>query len=561
MRFILLFILLSSCIIGCKKTVTTKQKPNILFILMDDLGYGQFGIYNDTITTNDFNPFFVHLVDSLQGYSKEKALEFSKTAIPTLTRLAKDGILFTNAHTSSNLCATSRMGIATGKLQAKVGMYTNGDVEKGGLAAGSHLAEKLQEQNYKTAHIGKWHIGSRDRQLIPKILKKYNVPPKTGQKELKALFPEAHKAIKECGYLGSVIENHNPRNNGFDYFYGYNRYASEYYNSTLVWENFKYAGKQKGYNTDVFTDKAMNFMKDQIDEENPFYLQLHYHAVHDSIEPKAPDAYFNKFDSDSYTLNNFYAHIYGVDSNVKRIVEFLKSNGQYENTLIVFTSDNGAMCAGSYNGHKTGSPLPGNAPFSGHKGNYYQGGMRIPMFMHWPNEIKEPSISEELVSTMDILPSAIDVAGGTIPENIDGKSLVPMFREPDLKIHDHLVWAGLQSNKWGYLIQNTTKTHSDEDKFAPPAWAIRKGVYLLRFTGVRESGVYLDCMQGREAMVELFNIKKDPSELRNLAKQFPRRVNELAKLYFSESKDFIAPVSWKKAKWDELVQSRELFDF
>ena len=82
---------------------------------------------------------------------------------------------------------------------------------------------------------------------------------------------------------------------GFDYYYGYNNWASQFYNSTIVWENFKNAGKQKGYNTDVFTDKAMEFMSKQIDTENPFYVQLHYHAVHDSLEPRAPDKYFNQF--------------------------------------------------------------------------------------------------------------------------------------------------------------------------------------------------------------------------------------------------------------------------
>lgn len=163
---------------------------------------------------------------------------------------------------------------------------------------------------------------------------------------------------------------------------------------------------------------------------------------------------------------------------------------------------------------------------------------------------------------MDILPSAIDAAGGAIPENIDGKSLTSLFAEPNSKeIHNHLLWAGIQSNKWGYLIQNTTKPHKDEDKFAPPAWAIVEGDYLLRFTGKREPGVYLDFMQGREAVVELFNIKNDPAELNNLAIKMPEKINSLAKLYFSKSKDFIEPVSWKESKWKALKESETLFDF
>jgi uncharacterized sulfatase len=303
----------------------------------------------------------------------------------------------------------------------------------------------------------------------------------------------------------------------------------------------------------------MDFMQKQIEQGSPFYLQLHYHAVHDSIEPKAPDAYFNQFNSDSYTLNNFFSHIFGVDYNVKRIVEFLKSHGEYENTMIVFTSDNGAMCAGAYDGHKTGSPLPGNTPFSGNKGNYYQGGIRVPMFVHWPLGIKESGISNQLVSTMDILPTAIDIAEGFIPDDIDGKSLVSLFHEPNsTKIHDHMLWAGLHSYRWGYLIRKTTKTHSNEANFAPPAWAIVQGDYLLRFTGILKPGVYLEYMSGRKPVIELFNIKNDPAELNNLARTMPEKVNEMAKVYFSESKDFKPPISWKKVKWEELLDSQDL---
>lgn len=538
-----------------------QEKTNILFVLMDDLGHGHFGMYNDTISVDDFDPFFVTLVDSLQGYSKEKSLEFSRRAIPTLSKLAKEGLLFTNAHTSSNLCAPSRMGIATGNNQVKRGMYRNIDVERHGIVAGTHLAEKIKEQGYKTAHIGKWHIGHRNRTIVSETLKEYGVPKNTSQKDLKAKYPEAYKAVKNCGYMGSVVDEHHPLNHGFDYYYGYNTWASQYYNSTLVWENFEHAGKQKGYNTDVFTDKSIEFMQAQIEMDEPFYLQLHYHAVHDSVEPRAPDKYFDHFDSDSYTLNNFYAHIYGVDQSIKRLIDFLQSKGQYENTLIIFTSDNGGMCGGSYNGHKSGSPLPGNAPFAGHKGNYYQGGFRVPMFVHWPGGIKEKGISHQLISTMDILPTAVDVAGGLVPENIDGKSMLPLLEcTEDAHLHDHLIWAGIHSAKWGFHIAKTTKSHADEDDFAPAAWVVKKNDYMLRFTGSLVPGVYHDFINGREPVFELYNIKNDPAELNNLAEKMPGKVKELAKLYFSEAKDFPPPVRWEKEKWQELTLSEELLN-
>ena len=102
-------------VVGCNNQSQEKKKnqPNVIFIMMDDLGYGQFGIFNDTLSTGDYNPLFVKLVDSLQGYSLDKSLEFSKKAMPTLRALSKNGSLFNKAFTTSSICAPSRTGIAT----------------------------------------------------------------------------------------------------------------------------------------------------------------------------------------------------------------------------------------------------------------------------------------------------------------------------------------------------------------------------------------------------------------------------------------------------------------
>ncbi len=550
--FFIAVVLLFSC---QKKEM---KQPNVLFIMMDDLGYGHLGINNDTLKISDFDPFFKNLEDSLQGYSMEKALEFSKIASPTISKLANEGIRFTRAHTSSNLCAPSRLGIATGTLQLKFGVYNNGEEW---LKPGTHLAEVMKKQGYSTAQIGKWHVGNKNGQILIDILKKHGINMKIGYNQLMNNYPEIFKEVEESGYTGSVIDAHHPLNNGFDYYYGYNHHSSQFYNSTYVWENFTHAGKQQGYSTDVYTDKAMAFIEEQIDSKKPFYTQLHYNAVHDSLELKAPDAYFNKFDSENYHLNNFYAHIYGVDYNINRIVELLKSKGVYENTLIIFTSDNGAMCMGAYDGHKTGSPLPANAPFAGHKGNYYQGGIRVPMFVQWPAGIKQTGVSNQIVSTMDIIPTAIDVAGGTIPDGIDGKSLIPLFENLNgTSIHDHLIWAGSHGNGQGFLVKKTNKTHTTVGKFNPPAWVVIQGDYLLRFTGKLVPGIFLEHFEGRGAIIELYNIKLDPAERNNLAEKYPEKVKALSAYYFSESTSFLPPVGWDKNKWQELIDSKTLFN-
>lgn len=545
---ILFFILFISCKNEGNEKIKHK-KPNILFVMMDDLGYGQWGVNNDHLTTNNFDPYFVQLVNERQDYTPEEALKLSKIAIPTMSALAKEGVVFSNAYTSSNLCAPSRMGIATGVFQGKYGIYTNLDCEAKGLEKGTHLAEKLQDIGYATAHIGKWHIGRRDPEVLKNVFRKAGLNENRPEYKIIKENPGISKAITVSGYRGSVIKKDNPLNHGFDYYYGYNNWASQFYNSTLVWENYKHAGKQKGYNTDVFTDKALNFIKKQAASDKPFYVQLDYHAVHDSLKPKAPNKYYDKFKTKSYDLNNFYAHVYGVDFNLKKITTYLESVNQLENTIIVFTSDNGGMTGGP-------STLPGNAPFAGHKGTYYQGGIRVPLFFYWKGKIRTGFKSNQLVSAMDIIPTLIDAAQGEVPKNIDGKSLLPLLlQETKKNIHDYLYWAGIHSRKWGFLINKSILSRGKEPKHAPPAWTIIKDGYLLRYVGKIEKNIYTDFPNGNKAKFELYNINDDPSEKNNLANQLPKKVKELSILFDKNSTEFKSPVHWKKRKWEEMFIS------
>ncbi|NME72900.1 sulfatase-like hydrolase/transferase [Flammeovirga aprica] len=503
----------------------SQEKPNIIFILMDDLGYGHFAVNNDTLEVEDFDPYFVELVDKLEGYSKEDALAFSKRAIPTISKLANEGIVFNNAYATSNLCSPSRMGIATGILQNRFGVHVNAD-KNVGIPQGAHLAEKIHGLGYKTAHIGKWHLGPND--------------------------PNA-----KVGKKGSVTDELHPLNNGFDYYYGYNHWGSQFYNSDLVFENYEHAGIQTEYNTDTFTDKALDFMMKYIDDEMPFYVQLHYHAVHDSLEPKAPAKYFDKFDSDYYDLNNFYAHLNGVDENIKRIVDYLESKGELENTLILFSSDNGAQAGGSYNGAKIGSPLPANAPYIGTKGTMHQGGVRVPLFVYWKNGITAPHTSEHLVSTMDIIPTSIAAAGGTVPTGIDGKSLLPIFIDQNApEVRDYLLFAGRHAGSWGHLINKTFHTKPNTEKNAsPPAWAVMKEQYMLRFTGEMSPNYHRDYPSGRKPVFELFDVKSDPKETKDLSALFPELVIELGEIFCEELKTFATPDGWGNDNWNEIKSS------
>jgi uncharacterized sulfatase len=400
---------------------------------------------------------------------------------------------------------------------------------------------------YATAHIGKWHIGRRDGNIIDRLADSLGLDLKLDKWGGLRNNPELNRAFMNSGYLGSVIDEHNPLQNGFDYYYGYNYWASQFYHSTLVWENYTHAGKQEGYNTDVFTDKALDFITSSVEEDKPFYVQLHYHAVHDSLEPKAPDVYFNKFNSGSYDLDNFYAHVNAVDVNIQKILDYLGSVDQLENTLIIFTSDNGGQVGGP-------SVLPGNAPFSGQKGTYFMGGMRVPFFCHWPAGIPEAGQLDQLVSTMDVLPTMIAAAGGSVPDSIDGKSLLPLLKgENNLAVHDHLLWTGIHSRTWGFMKESIMEPAVGERARAPFAWAVVRDGYILRHVGPIESGLYKDLPDGAGPTTRLYWIPDDPAEIRDLAGELPEIVTSMREIYRSTAASLPPPYYTGIDKWKEVT--------
>jgi uncharacterized sulfatase len=524
-----------------------KDRPNLLFIMMDDLGYGQCQFHNGALTVEAFDPYFKELVAQRQDYTPEQALEFSRRAMPTLNRLVEEGVVFSRAFAPSNLCAPSRIAIATGLNQQKRGIYTNVDVEQKGLEPGSHLAHRLQDNGYATAHIGKWHIARRDDRMLRDTLARHGVEETLSFGEIGKLYPEIYDELWDAGYYGSVIKEQNPLQTGFDYYYGYNNWASQFYDSTLVWENYEHAGRQAGYNTEVFTDKALDFIRQQVSEGKPFYVQLHYHAVHDYLQPNAPNRYFRRLSSYSYELTNFYAHVYAVDYNVQRILDYLEEKDALDKTLIVFTSDNGAMAGGP-------SVLPGNAPFSGHKGTYYQGGTRIPLVFNWPDGIRRSRVLDSLVSSMDILPTCLEAAGVEVPDGLDGKSLLPLLTGgTEKEVRKQMVWAGIHSRSWGFLINKSYKNHWTERPFAPPAWVVLEGDYLLRFIGEIEPQLYHEYPDGAQPRFELYNYIDDPAETTNLVDEKPELVEALKADYLKRTESFQPPVNWKYSKWEQIA--------
>ncbi|MBT3382627.1 MAG: sulfatase-like hydrolase/transferase [Prolixibacteraceae bacterium] len=545
-KIILLHVILflTSCSISNNKKT---EKPNVIFIMLDDFGYSQIAYNSEEINEGDYDPLFLKYTLENGDYQPEQALEFSRQATPTLSRMAKDGVIFTNAFASSNLCAPSRIGIATGVQQNRWGIYRNIDCEAHGPKPGSLLVEKLHDAGYATAHIGKWHIGSRDQRMIPKFMEKHGIKDSADIYPPLGKFPEVRKDLNKNGYMGSCIPEHHALNNGFDYYYGYNTWESPFYNATNVWNGFEFAGKNPKYNTDLFTDLAINFIDENIEKEKPFYVQLHFHAVHSPLEPKAPEEYFNKFDSESFILNNFYAHVLAVDENIRRLENYLKEKGLAENTIIVFTSDNG----GSIGGRST---MPGNAPFRGHKGMHLLGGIKVPLFFYWPEGISNPEKNNQLVSALDILPTILDASGINSPEKIDGKSLLPFLKDSSNKpVHDYLIWSGIHARTWGFMRQNNVYPEVVSRNMAPHAWVIVKDNYALRYVGETRKGLYKDTPKGKSAYYEMYDIKSDPGERNDLLNTKPEMFQELKQIWEKEAKQYPPPFKIGKDKWEQII--------
>ena len=523
------------CAMAAALQAAEPVKPNVLVILMDDFGTGQFAPLARELEVEQVDPGLLAYTEELgEPYDPQVALDASRRAMPFMETLADQGVLFTRAFSASSLCAPARQGILTGTNPVRWGAYRNIDINVCGLSQARCLVKDLQEDGYATGFVGKWHVGSRDHEIRNRIIA-------AGGTE---------EDVAKSGYMGSVIERDHPLNNGFDYAFFYNLWECPFYDSELLWENRDYTGLSTEYNTDLFTRKAMTFMEQAIDEEKPFFVELALHSVHIPLDVDAPEAYASRFDTGSQAVDRFYSHIYGVDQSVRRIVDMLKERGQWDNTILFFLSDNGATCkvgAGDL------SLIPGNGTHKGHKGQLYLGGIRIPMMMVWPGRIKDARVVDQNVSSMDILPTALVAAGVDLPGNIDGKDLLPVIENPELVQHEQLFWAGIHAPAWGYSSKYTLVQAQDNRDRWHGGWAIVEGDHILRYIGSLDPGLEADYPEGRAAFASLHNLSSDPLERVDLLEQEPEVAGRLTASYNRIAETLPPPHTWDQKRWAEIV--------
>ena len=472
-------------------------RPNILIVLVDDMGYGHLGVHYEEYTAGNVNQDLLkRSATRNDAYSLDMSLEATRSSMPTLTKLAAGGVNFLDSHSGHSLCAPSRAALLTARYPQQMGIYNNGDMNSHGVPEDVLMLPELFQQNgYSTAMIGKWHVARYDRNR-----------------------------------RGFAYDGQHPNDRGFDYYFGFNHSGTPYYDSEILYRN-KEKAEAEGYTTDQFTREAGEFIRKNAD--NPFFVYLAYNCPHGPLNRYAPEEYDKLYKDLPRVLRIWNSYMFAVDEGIRRILETLEETGDLDNTLIFFLSDNGA--SGS-------TPLPANGYYRGHKGSLYMGGTRSGMVAWWPGVIPGGSVCDKMVSSMDVLPTCLDAAGIKIPKglSIKGKSLLPLLRGRSSKaVHETLVWANRNSLNWSYP-GSLVKTRD-----VPAAWTIKNEQWVLHyFAG--------------EKKYYLYDAVNDVGEKKNLAIENPETVEAMKKEYAAWFATVRPPVSWDKEVWLGLKPAESL---
>lgn len=358
--------------IQAENPASSSDRPNILFLMADDLGWSDLGVTGSP---------------------------WHRT--PVLDRLAREGLRFTDAYSNGPNCAPTRACLMSGQYPPRHGIYT---VASGARGQARHrklvpvenetvlaprfvtLAETLRAAGYQTAHFGKWHLGH---------------PGETGP--------------LEQGFELNVAGNH--RGHPPSYF-------SPYRNAQLA------DGPDGEYLTDRLTREALAFL-DRRESDRPFFLYFPFYTVHTPIQgkPEKVEKYRELLAGKKPAHPGYAAMVESLDENVGRLLAKIDELGLRESTLVIFTSDNGGL--GGYEGLGT-REYTSNAPLRGGKGMLHEGGIRVPLIVRWPGQVPAGKVSSTPVITLDFYPTLAALAGVT--ENLpalDGVNLLPILRDPE----------------------------------------------------------------------------------------------------------------------------------
>jgi len=448
------------------------EKPNIVIILADDLGYGDVSCFNKA----------------------------SKIHTVQLDRLAEEGMMFTDAHSGSSVCTPTRYGLLTGRYawrsRLKKGVLWS--YNKHLIDAGREtLASLLKRHGYHTACIGKWHLG----------------------------LDWAKDETGELDFFGPIANG--PTINGFDYFYGitasldippYFYIKNDRITATRVDTIEGMTGKKllrRGPGGDDFeamkvlprfTEEAVDYIHSRSQSEEPFFLYFPLPAPHTPVLPTAE--FLGKSESGDY--GDF---VLMVDDVLGQVMNALRANEMVENTLIFFTSDNGFSPYAGLEEQLAFGHTP-NYIFRGHKADIYEGGHRVPFIASWPGKIKAGTTTDETICLTDFLATFTALMGDELADHAgeDSYDILPLLLGDDFS---------------GPIREATI--HHSADGFL----SIRKGKWKMEFcpgSGGWSYPTHAQAVAEGFPAVQLYNLEQDPAEQNNIHEAHPEIVNALTEL-------------------------------
>ncbi len=486
-RSLYLSLLLSLVLAGCA-VVESPDSPNIIYILADDLGYGELGVYGQT-----------------------------KIETPNIDKLAESGMVFTQHYSGSPVCAPSRCVLLTGLHSGHAYIRGNDEWDERGpvwdyremigrpelegqrpLPEGTQtIARLLKTAGYKTAIVGKWGLGAPGTEGVP-------------------------------------------NKQGFDFFFGYNcQRQAHTYTPVHLWKNDErvYLGNdtvapgtrypegsdpydpdtysdfwQDSYSPDLMFEEILNFVDSNKDD--PFFLYWATPIPHVALQapPEWINYYVDKFgDEEPYDGSKGYfpqryphaayaGMISYLDNQIGLLIKRLKELGIYDNTLIIFTSDNGPTYNGGTDSEWFNSAGSFPEGYGRTKGFVYEGGIRVPMIVNWPGKVNPGSTSDHISAFWDVLPTLCDLAGVVPPGDIDGISFLPaLVGETTQEEHSYLYWEF-------------------------PSYAGQQAVRMGKWKAVRKN-IFEGNME-----IELYNLETDPNEETDLSDSYPEIVSRMMEI-------------------------------